>query len=145
MKPLDQYQAYSIPAAAIYYDAAFNCRGEFTLQSVKELAESIAQAGRMICPLAVQPWATEPGFQYRLIVGHRRFRAVTELLKWTEVPAYICEGLSDHDARILNLVENLQRKSLNILEEAHAIQKLYPKGSTVREAAAELKRPRMWV
>ena len=56
MKPLEQYQAYPIPAAAIYYDAAFNCRGEFTLQSVKELAESIAQAGRLICPVAVQPW-----------------------------------------------------------------------------------------
>ena len=40
----------------IYYDAAFNCRGEFTLQSVRELADSIAQAGRLICPVAVQPW-----------------------------------------------------------------------------------------
>ena len=127
--------------AAIYYDAAFNCRGEFTLQSVKELADSIAQAGRLICPVAVQPWTNEPGFEYRLIVGHRRFRAVTEFLKWTEIPAYICEGLSDHDARMLNLVENLQRKSLNILEEARAIQNLYPKGSSVREAATELKQP----
>ena len=114
--------------AAIYYDAAFNCRGEFTLQSVKELADSIVQAGRLICPVAVQPWTEEPGFDYRLIVGHRRFRAVTEFLKWTEIPAYVCEGLSDHEARMLNLVENLQRKSLNILEEAHAIQNLYPEG-----------------
>ena len=56
MKPLEQYQAYPIPVAAIYYDADFNCRGEFTLQSVKELADSIAQAGRLICPVAVQPW-----------------------------------------------------------------------------------------
>ena len=127
MKPLEQYQAYPIPVAAIYYDAAFNCRGEFTLQSVKELADSIAQAGRLICPVAVQPW-TEEGFEYRLIVGHRRFRAVTAFLKWTEIPAYICEGLSDHEARMLNVVENLQRKSLNILEEARAIQNLYPEG-----------------
>lgn len=145
MKPLEQYQAYSIPAVAVFYDAAFNCRGEFTLQSVKELADSIAQAGRLICPLAVQPWIDEPGFDYRLIVGHRRFRAVTEFLKWAEIPAYICEGLSDHDARMLNLVENLQRKSLNILEEARAVQALYPKGTTVRHAARELKQPTRWV
>jgi ParB/RepB/Spo0J family partition protein len=131
--------------AAIYYDAAFNCRGDFTLQSIRELAESIAQAGRLICPVAVQPWTNEPGFEYRLIVGHRRFRAVTELLKWTEIPAYICEGLSDHDAGMLNLVENLQRKSLNILEEARAIQSLYPNGASVREAARELKQPTKWV
>ncbi len=145
MKPLEQYQAYPLPAAAIYYDAAFNCRGEFTLQSVKELAESIAEAGRLICPVVVQPWADNPGFDYRLIVGHRRFRAVTEFLKWAEIPAYICEGLSDHEARMLNLVENLQRKSLNILEEARAIQNLYPDGASVREAARELKQPTMWV
>ena len=53
---------------------------------------------------------------------------MAEFLKWTEIPAYICEGLSDHEARMLNLVENLQRKSLNILEEARAIQNLYPEG-----------------
>ena len=145
MRPLEQYQAYSLPAAAIYYDAAFNCRGEFTLQSVRELAESITEAGRLICPVVVQPWTKEPGFQYRLIVGHRRFRAATEFLKWTEIPAYVCEGLSDHEARMLNLVENLQRKSLNILEEARAIQNLYPDGTSVREAARELKQPTRWV
>ena len=104
MKPLQQYQAYPIPVAAIYYDAAFNCRGEFTLQSVKELADSIAQAGRLICPVAVQPWTEGRGCEYRLIVGHRRFRAITEFLKWIEIPAYICEGLSEHEARMLNLV-----------------------------------------
>jgi len=145
MKPLEEYQAYPIPVAHIYYDAAFNCRDEFTLQSVKELADSIAQAGRLICPVAVQPWTNEPGFDYRLIVGHRRFRAVTEFLKWTAIPAYVCEGLSDHDARMLNLVENLQRKSLNILEEARAIQNLYPDGTSVRHAACELKQPTKWV
>jgi len=145
MKPLEQYQAYPVPVATIYFDAAFNCRGEFTLQSVKELADSIAQAGRLICPVAVQPWTNEPGFDYRLIVGHRRFRAVTEFLKWTEIPAYICEGLSDHDARMLNLVENLQRKSLNILEEARAIRNLHPNGTSVRHAACELKQPTRWV
>ena len=142
---LEQYKAYSIPTGAIYYDAEFNCRGEFTLQSVKELADSIAQAGRLICPVAVQPWREAAGFDYRLIVGHRRFRAVTTFLKWTEIPAYVCEGLSDHEARMLNLVENLQRKSLNILEEARAIQGLYPKGTSVRHAAAELKQPIRWV
>jgi ParB/RepB/Spo0J family partition protein len=145
MKPLEQYQAYPVPVAAIYYDAAFNCRGEFTLQSVKELADSIAEAGRLICPVAVQPWTAAEEFAYRLIVGHRRFKAVTTFLKWTEIPAYICEGLSDHQARMLNLVENLQRKSLNVLEEARAVQNLYPRGVTLRQAAQELKQPTRWV
>ena len=142
---LEQYKAYPIPVAAIYYDVAFNCRGEFTLQSVKELADSIAQAGRLLCPVAVQPWTDAKGFEYRLIVGHRRFKAVTTFLKWTAIPAYICEGLSDHKARMLNFVENLQRKSLNVLEEARAIQNLYPDCAPLRQAAEELKQPTRWV
>jgi ParB/RepB/Spo0J family partition protein len=144
VKPLEAYQAYPIPVAAIYYDLDFNCRGEFTLQSVKELADSIAEAGRLICPVAVQPWGKD-GFEYRLVVGHRRFKAVTTFLGWTEIPAYLCEGLSDHDARMLNFVENLQRKSLNILEEARAIQNLYPNGVSLRQAAKELKQATHWV
>jgi ParB/RepB/Spo0J family partition protein len=142
---LEQYKAYSIPVKAIFYDAAFNCRGEFTLQSVKELADSILEAGRLICPVVVQPWTAAEGFEYRLIVGHRRFKAITTFLKWVAIPAYICEGLSDHEARMLNFVENLQRKSLNILEEARAIQSLYPKGAKLRQAAEELKQPTRWV
>ena len=145
MKPLEQYQAYSVPVAAIYYDADFNCRGEFTLQSVKELADSIAETGRLICPVAVQPWTEAEGFQYRLIVGHRRFKAVTTFLKWTEIPAYLCESLSDHEARMLNFVENLDRKNLNIMEEARAIRNLYPHGVSLRQAAEELKQPTRWV
>lgn len=145
MKPLEQYQAYPVPVAAIYYDAVFNCRGEFTLQSVRELADSIVEAGRLICPIAVQPWSEADGFEYRLIVGHRRFRAVAEFLRWTEIPAYICKGLNDHEARMLNLMENLQRKSLNVLEEARAVQSLYPKGASVREAARKLKQSTHWV
>jgi ParB family chromosome partitioning protein len=46
---------------------------------------------------------------------------------------------------MLNLVENLQRKSLNVLEEARAIQNLYPDGASVRHAAVELKQPTKWV
>jgi ParB/RepB/Spo0J family partition protein len=146
MRVLKQYQAYSIPASAIYYDSDFNCRGEFTLQSVRELAESIREAGRLICPVAVQPWTEAPGFQYRLIVGHRRFRAATAFLKWTTIPAYVCKGLSDHDARMLNFAENLHRKSLNILEEAHAIRNIYAEaGGTLTKVAKELKQPLRWV
>jgi len=70
---------------------------------------------------------------------------VTTFLKWRDIPAYVCDGLSDHDARMLNLVENLHRKSLNILEEARAIANLYPNGTTVREAARELKQDTKWV
>ena len=50
-------------------------------------------------------------------------------------------GLSDHEARMLNFVENLERKDLNLLEEARALGRLYPEGVSLRVAAAEIKRP----
>ena len=35
-------------------------------------------------------------------------------------------------ARMLNFVENLERKDLNILEEARALGRLYPDGVSLR-------------
>jgi transposase len=62
-----------LPVEDIFYDADFNCRGEFTILSVKDLADSIARAGGLICPVTVQPWTGHPGCKYRLVVGHRRY------------------------------------------------------------------------
>jgi len=143
VKRLEAYDVFSLPASSIYYDAEFNCRGQFTLQSVKDLADSITAHGLQF-PLVVQRW-DGPGFAYRLVAGHRRFKAVTLLLKWTEIPAMIREGLTEHEARLLNVTENLERKDLNLWEEARALRHLYPNGVTLRQAAQELKRPTHWV
>ena len=42
---LREYDVFALPLSSIYYDADFNCRGQFTLESVSELAESIRQKG----------------------------------------------------------------------------------------------------
>lgn len=140
MKRLKHYDTYEIPVVEIYYDESFNCRGAFTLQSVVELSESIGEIGLQF-PVVVQPWKG----QYRLLAGHRRFKAVTIFLKWEKIPATIRTDLDEHQAHVLNLVENLERKDLNMLEEARALQALYPDGVSLRIAAAELKRPTRWV
>jgi len=145
MNPWDAAQPQPIAVDRIYYDADFNCRGEFTLQSVSELAESIVSVGRLIYPVLVQPWNREPCCDYRLVVGYRRYKAVTVFLKWPMIPAVVCEGLTDHQAVLLNVTENLERKDLNIWEEARALQRLYPEGVTLRQAAKELKQTTHWV
>ena len=145
MNPWDASQQEPIAVDRIYYDADFNCRGEFTLQSVSELAESIVIVGRLIYPVLVQPWAREPGYDYRLVVGYRRYKAVTVFLKWPMIPAVVCEGLTDHQAVLLNVTENLERKDLNIWEEARALERRYPEGVTLRQAAKELKQTTHWV
>lgn len=149
MKRLEQYDVFSLPVSEIYYDAEFNCRGAFTLASVEELAKSIKELGLQF-PVVVQPTEEidgfkQEGFRWRLIAGHRRFRAVTTFLKWTEIPATIWSGLTERQARMFNFTENLERKDLNVLEEARALGRLFPDGASLRKAARELKRHTRWV
>ena len=143
MKRLAEYDVFEIPVKEIYFDVDFNCRGSFTAQSVHELAQSIEQNGLQF-PIVLQPYG-ENGFKYRLLAGHRRFRAVTVFLKWKTIPATVRSGLSEYESRILNLTENLERKDLNMLEEARAIEHLYPDGASLRKISTELKRPTRWV
>ena len=156
LEHLPQYNAFAVPVASIYYDAGFNCRADFTLQSVEDLAESIRSRGGGVelkgleYPIVVQPIGDvvgekPSGFDYRLVAGHRRFKAIEGFLKWSKVPAMVRSGLSDREARMHNFVENLERKDLNPLEEATALKRLYPDGAPLRVAARELKRPTRWV
>jgi len=155
-KRLPQYDVFALPLSSIYYDADFNCRGQFMLESVSELADSIRQKGDgaelkgLDFPVVVQPVAEvegglPEGYEYRLLAGHRRFRAVEFYLKWTRVPAMVRRGLSDYQARLLNFTENLEREDLNMLQEAIALQRLYPEGVTLRQGHKDLNRSTKWV
>ena len=141
MKRLKHYDTYEIPIVDIHYDESFNCRGAFSLQSVSELADSIGEIGLQF-PVVVQPW--ENG-KLRLIAGHRRYKACTVFLKWDKIPAVVRSDLNEHQARLLNFTENLERKDLNMLEEALAIEAMYPEGISLRKASTELKRPTRWI
>ena len=156
MQRLEQYDTYPLPLDRIWYDADFNCRGQFTLESVMDLAANIRLRGGGVelkgldFPVVVQPLADvggekPAGFDYRLLAGHRRFKAVQTFLKWPCIPSMIRPGLSDREARMLNFVENLERKDLNVLQEARALGRLFPEGISLRAAAAEIKRPTRWV
>jgi ParB/RepB/Spo0J family partition protein len=155
-KRLAKYDVLALPLKQIYYDADFNCRGQFVLESVSELADSIRRKGGGVelqgldFPVVVQPAADvqgglPEGFDYRLLAGHRRYRAVEFYLKWKKIPAMVRKGLSDYDARLINLTENLEREDLNMWQEAVAIQRLYPDGVTLRRAHDELHRPTKWI
>lgn len=138
---LQQYDTYTLPVSEIYVDPDFNCRDYFTLESVAELAASIKSHGLQF-PIIVQPW-DKGDKRYRIVAGHRRFAAVTAHLKWEEIAASIRE-LDEFEARKLNLIENLDRKDLNLLEEARAVFKLYPNHS-LAQIAETVGRTVWWV
>lgn len=139
-KRLPQYDVFALPLSSIYYDADFNCRGQFMLESVSELADSIRQKGDgaelkgLDFPVVVQPVAEvegglPEGYEYRLLAGHRRFRAVEFYLKWTRVPAMVRRGLSDYQARLLNFTENLDAKTSTCCKRPSPFSDCTPRAS----------------
>lgn len=109
----------------------FQPREDFNQDSIDKLAQSIKEKG-IIQPLLVR----RKGDQFELIAGERRFRAA-KLLGLKELPIII-KDVSDQDSLELALIENIQRESLNPIEEAHAYQYLIDKFNLTQERISEV-------
>jgi ParB family chromosome partitioning protein len=132
----------------IYADPNFNCRGHISPLSVVELSKDIEKHG-LQQPIVVKPLSDDeqkrkPKQKWKVISGHRRYTAFV-VLKREGVPCVINEGISDSDALILNLGENLHRKDLNIMQEANALERLKLAGFSVTEVSEQLNKSSTWV
>lgn len=94
-------------------------RKSFDENALDELAASIKKYG-LLQPLLVRPGNADN--TYTLIAGERRLRAAKRA-GLTEVPA-IVRSMTDQDALILTILENLQREDLNPIEEAQGLETL---------------------
>src|SRR5262245_14130389 len=110
---MNDYTAVMVPMDQIFSDDDFNCRGRIAPIDVIDLAKSIEEVG-LQQPIVVQPYKhpLNPKILYRIMAGHRRFMAF-RVNKSDKIPAFIREGLTDFEARLLNLTENLKRQDLN--------------------------------
>lgn len=106
-------------------------RKQFDEEALSELADSIAQHG-VLQPLLVRPMI---GGGYQLVAGERRWRA-SRIAGLTQVPVVIKE-LSDTQAAVISLIENLQREDLNPVEEALGFASLMKDFSLTQEEAAQ--------
>ena len=104
-------------------------RQTFAPEELAELSRSIAQVG-VLQPLSVRK--TPEGWE--LIAGERRLRAA-QLAGLSTVPCLQVEADEDTSA-LLALVENLQRKDLDVWEEAAALRRLIDKFHLSQEEAA---------
>jgi ParB family chromosome partitioning protein len=84
--------------------------------NLEELAESIKQYG-LLQPIVIRP--KSPG--YEVVAGNRRL-AAAKLLKLRKLSCQVIE-LSDKEAYEVGLVENLQHKTMNPIEESIAFKK----------------------
>lgn len=106
-------------------------RKEFNESALSELSKSIEKNG-VIQPILVRPVA---GGAYQIVAGERRWRA-SRMAGLTEIPVVIRE-MSDEEAAVFALIENLQREDLNPVEEAEGIRSLIEEFGMTQEEAAD--------
>ena len=91
-------------------------RKSFDEDGLIELSESIKQFG-ILQPILVQ----KKDDYYEIIAGERRWRAA-KLAGVKEVPVII-KDFTEQEVVEISLIENIQRESLNPIEEAHAYKR----------------------
>ena len=92
-------------------------RKSFDEDGLIELSESIKQFG-VLQPILV----LKKDDYYEIIAGERRWRAA-KLAGIKEVPVII-KDFTEQEVVEISLIENIQRESLNPIEEAHAYKRL---------------------
>lgn len=106
----------------------------FDQELLQELADSI-QAEGLIQPIIVRPLASGSDKGFELVAGERRWRAA-QLAGMAEIPAII-RDMPDKSVAAVSVIENIQRKDLNPLEEAAAFERLCDEFGMTHKAVAE--------
>ena len=104
-------------------------RRHFSREGLEELAASIKEHG-VLQPLSVR--RSSQG--YELVSGERRLRA-SRMAGLTEVPCIVV-SVDSKQSSLLALVENLQRRDLDFVEEASALARLIETYHLSQEEAA---------
>lgn len=86
------------------------------LGDVKELKASIHEKG-LLQPIVVRP----AGDGYEVVAGNRRLTACVELRMY-KIACHVVD-LTDKEAYELSLIENIQRQTLDPIEEAEALKR----------------------
>ena len=110
---------------------AFQPRRRFDKEEIKSLADSVRKQG-IIQPLVVR---SVSGGGYEIIAGERRWRAA-QIAGLKTVPA-IAREVSDREAMLFALAENIQRADLNPAEQARGIARLLEETKITHAEAAE--------
>jgi ParB family chromosome partitioning protein len=105
-------------------------RTRFDPRDLEDLAASI-RANGIVQPIVVRPHAG----RFQIIAGERRWRAAQQA-ELRRVPVVVKE-IPDDKLLELALVENIQRRELNPIEEANAYRKLIDNIGLTQEQVAE--------
>lgn len=128
-----------------------NPRKHFDLEDLRELGETIAQHG-VIEPIIVRLWPedydTPEGRDdrplYEIIAGERRYRA-SLLAELDDIPALV-RHLDTRQVLEVQIIENLQRRGVNELEEAEGYDLMMRQfGYTADQLAEKVGKSRAYI
>jgi ParB family chromosome partitioning protein len=105
-----------VPLAKIIRNSS-QPRTKFDPATIRELADSIRERG-VLQPVLLRP--VDEGYQ--LVAGERRLLAAREA-GFSSIPSII-RPLTDREALLIALIENIQRENLNPIDEARAYYRL---------------------
>lgn len=105
-------------------------RKVFEKQYLEELAQSIKKNG-VLQPILVR----QIGNNFQIVSGERRFRAC-KMAGLKKIPAVI-RKLDEKQTMLAGLIENIQRKDLNPLEEARTLKEILMNHGLTHDQLAE--------
>jgi ParB family chromosome partitioning protein len=114
----------------------YQSRRDFDPAEMRQLAQSIDQQG-LLQPVVVRKLKSG---SYQLVAGERRLRA-HHLISADTILCTVTT-MNDSEAHLACLVENLQRKDLNVIEEAESYQSLVDLGNTHEEVSHIINKSR---
>jgi len=91
-------------------------RKSYSKEDISSLAKNIKATKMLLQPIVVR----KVDDKYERIIGFRRIKAVQEL-GWKEIPAIILKDISDEEAMLIMLSENIQRENLNVYDQTVGI------------------------
>jgi len=111
------------------YPNRYQPRSVFSQDEIEDLSQSVRTQG-IVQPLLVRN--VDGG--YELIAGERRLRAA-KMAGLNQVPV-ILKNISDTELLVMSIVENMQRKDLNPVEESDAYHRLMTEFNFTQEQIA---------
>ena len=112
-----------------------------TFNNMDDMIESVRRHG-IIEPITVTP----DGDHYRILTGHRRFRAA-KAVGLPEIEVLVREPDDSINRRFKSLISNIQRENIGAVELAETLRALLDSGAvaTQRELARQVGKSEQWM
>ena len=115
---------------------SWQARKNFDVNDLEDLSNSIKSKG-ILSPILVTQSNDKNVSSYDLIAGERRWRAA-QMAKIHEVPCIVVNDVDANSASVMSLIENIQRKDLNAIEEAQGLNELINQHNYTQESAGKI-------